>query len=127
MAELKDDSIQLTAPFALPFLGIQEGMTLSLNKSNLQLFMRVMVCVCSALLFWPRIRGAFGFAPSAATEAQTKDIQERIAKIEHEREQKQGSSKKSYAVATGPGGTTPATPALVPSGKDKGSGKRRKA
>ncbi|KAK5939324.1 hypothetical protein PMZ80_008628 [Knufia obscura] len=124
MAKVTEDSIQVSLPFAVPLLGIPEPTTISVNKANLQLLVRIIVGVCAFLLFWPKIKGAFGFA-ARDMEQETKDIQERIAKLEHEREQKQG--QKSYAVATGPGGSEPATPAKATGGKEKGGAKRRKA
>lgn len=99
MGIFESDSIHIPVPFALPFLGIPEPTTLSINKGQFQLFMRIVVFVCSALIFWPKIKGAFGFSSAADTEEQRKDIQERIAKIEHERGEKKG--QKSYGVVTG--------------------------
>ena len=124
MAKVTDDSIQINVPFALPALGMPEPTTISINKANFQFAVRLIVGICAFLLFWPKIKGAFGIAPRDM-EAETKDIQERIAKLEHERNQSQG--QKSYAVATGAGGARPATPVKATSGKEKGSAKRRKA
>jgi len=125
MAKVTEDSIQISLPFAVPALGIAEPATISINKANLQLLVRVIVGICAAFLFWPKIRAAFGLAPPRDMEAEARDIQERIAKLEHERGQTQG--QKSYAVATGSGGTNPTLPAQPAGGKNKGSAKRRKA
>lgn len=100
MAIIEEEYIRLPIPFALPFLGISEPTTLSINKAQFQLFMRVVVFICSAFLFWPKVKGAFGFSTAVDTEEQRRDLQERIAKIEHERDVKT-DSKKSYAVVTG--------------------------
>lgn len=124
MAKVTDDAIEIGIPFALPFLGIHKPTTLSINKAYLQLAVRIIVSVCAALLFWPKIKSAFGFSSNAVTEAQTQEIQDRIAKLEHERDRRKG--QKSYAVATGTG-ATPGTPATTTAAKDKGSAKRRKA
>lgn len=124
MAKVTDDAIEIGIPFALPFLGINEPTTLSINKTYLQLLVRIIVTVCTGFLFWPRIKTAFGFSSNAVTEAQTQEIQDRIAKLEHERDQRQ--SQKSYAVATA-SGAAPNTPAATAAAKDKGSAKRRKA
>lgn len=122
MAIIDEEYIRIPIPFALPFLGVTEPTSLSINKAQFQLFMRIVVFVCSAFLFWPKIKGAFGFQTVVNTEEQLNDIQERIAKIEHERDMKK-DSKKSYAVVTGPtdGEVTPAA-------EKAGAGpKRRKA
>jgi len=124
MAKVTEDSIQIYLPFAVPFLGLQEPTTISINKAYLQLLVRIIVVVCTGLLFWPKIKGAFGFE-ARDMEAETKDIQERIAKLEHERGEPRG--QKNYGVATAPAGEQSVAPAKAPAGKEKGSVKRRKA
>ena len=123
MAKVTDDTIQIDVPFTIPALGMSEPTTISISKANLQLAVRILVGVCTVFLFWPKIRMAFGFGTGRDVEMETKDIQERIAKLEHERDQ--AKEKKSYAVATGPGRQS--APAQAAGGKEKGSAKRRKA
>lgn len=101
MSTIQEEYIRIPIPFALPFLGVSEPTTLSINKAQFQLFMRIVVFICSGFLFWPKIKGAFGFSTAADTEEQRKDLQERIAKLEHERDMKK-DPKKNYAVVTGP-------------------------
>jgi len=125
MAKVTEDTIQINLPFAVPALGIPEPTTISINKANLQTLVRVLVGVCALLLFWPKVKSAFGFTSKRDMEAETRDIQQRIAKLEQERSPTQG--QKSYAVATGSGGKEPTLPAQAASGKGKGSAKRRKA
>lgn len=125
MAKVTDEAIQISIPFAVPLLGLHEPTTISVDRSILQTVVRVIVVICAALLFWPRVKTAFGFS-NTVTEDQTKDIQERIAKLEHERGQRQDQKgQKNYAVATGPGTTS--TESTTSTAKDKGSAKRRKA
>ena len=123
MAVFEGDSIQIPVPFALPFLGITDSSTFTINKAYFQLFVRIVVTVCAVLLFWPKIKGAFGFTNTADTEAQRKDIQERIAKIEHERDEKKG--QKSYGVVTGPKANDATASRSVPA--QETATKRRKA
>lgn len=125
MAKVTDDSIQVNIPFAVPFLGLHEPTTFSLNRNIFQTAVRVIVVVCSALLFWPRIKAAFGFRDTVS-EDQTKDIQERIAKLEHEKAQRTDQKgKKSYAVATGMGSSTVQQSSPV-AGKTKDTGSAKK-
>lgn len=124
MAKVTEDSIQINVPFAIPLLGIPEPTTVSINKANLQFLVRIIVGLCSLFLFWPKVKAALGFG-SRDMEAETKDIQDRIAKLEHERHQAQG--QKSCAVATGSGGDKTAAPAQTAGEHEKGGAKRRKA
>merc|ERR1712232_1500923 len=89
MAKVTEDAIQINLPFAAPALGIPEPTTISINKANLQLLVRVLVGVCALLLFWPKVKSAFGFTSKRDMEAETRDIQERIAKLEQERNRTQ--------------------------------------
>lgn len=122
MAILTDDKIQLPIPFAVPFLGLHEPTSIAFDKSQVQLVVRVLVCLCSVLLFWPKIRAAFGFS-AAPSEDQTKEIQERIAKLEHEREKRTG--QKNYAVVTG-GSSDANTAKTTTNEKEKVKAKKRK-
>lgn len=123
MAMVTENTIQFQVPFAIPSLGIQEPTTISSNKQNLQLIVQIIVAVCAGFLLWPKL-----LPPSASRaemmEAETKDIQGRIAKLEHERDQAKG--QKSCAVATGPASSAePAKPATSGT-KDKASAKKEK-
>jgi len=124
MAKVTEDSIQINLPFALPALGLAEPTTISINKATLQVLVRVIVGVCALMLFWPKVKAAFGFT-SRDLEAETREIQERIAKLEHERSQTSG--QKSYAVVSGAGGSKATTPTKAAGTKEKGNTKRRKA
>lgn len=124
MAKVTDNSIEIGIPFAIPSIGIHEPVTLSINKAYFQVCVRVIVGICAFLLFWPKIKAAFGFTSPAVMEAQTQEIQERIAKMEHERDERQ--TKQNYAVATAPS-VTSTTPTSAKAGKETGSAKRRKA
>lgn len=125
MASVEDDYIRIPIPFAVPIIGITEPTSLSINKAQFQLLMRIVVFICTGFLFWPKIKGAFGFATGPDTEEQRKDLQERIAKIEHERSVKT-ESKKNYAVVTGSTESKATSPTSV-SEKESAAAKRRKA
>lgn len=118
MASVDDDSIKVSVPFAIPFLGISEPTTLHINKSSFQLFMRVVVIVCTFLLFWPRLVSTWRAATGTDEEAKRKEINERIGKLEKERDATKQAGKK-YAVVES---TT-----TVNTGSEKGSAKKRKA
>ena len=125
MKLITDESINIPIPFAIPLLGITEPTTLSVDKARFQLLVRIIVVICAGLLFWPKVKGAFGFSTAADTEAQRKDIQERIAKIEHESGEKR-EPKKNFAVVTGTPDAS-ATPTSTGNDADKAGTKRRKA
>jgi len=117
MAFVEDDRIKIKIPFAVPFLGIHEPTTLNLNKATFQFVLRLVVCFCAFLLFWPRVVRTWRAATGTDDEARQKEINERIAKMEKERDATIAAGKK-YAVV----GET----ATTKTGSDMGSAKKRK-
>lgn len=117
MAFVEDDTIKIRIPFAVPFLGIHEPTTLNISKTNFQFVLRLVVCFCAFLLFWPRVVSTWRAATGSDDEARQKEINERIAKIEKERDSTIAAGKK-YAVV---GGTT-----TTRTGSETGSAKKRK-
>lgn len=117
-----DEYIQIPIPFAVPILGLNEPTTISIDKARLQLIVRIIVAICTGFLLWPKFRTGLGLS-NRNMDAEQRDIQERIAKLEHEREQR--SNNKVAAVATG--NSTPSTPQQAKQNESSGSGKRRKA
>lgn len=124
-ATKESDPIEFTIP-TIGFLGMNEPIHLKLEKEYLKLAVRLIVVYCTFLLFKPRMAKAWKIMFGDNDEERQKEIQERIAVLEAERERakKDGATpvKKNFAVATGPGVSSTASPA-----DNKGSAKRRKA
>ena len=85
MFSLEDNLIKIDVPFAIPFLGLNEPTTISINKNYLQFSVRLLVVFCSFLLFWPRVVSTWRAATGTDEESKRKEINERIAKLESER------------------------------------------
>lgn len=115
------DLLEITIP-SIRFLGINEPFTLQFEKEYLKLFVRIIVVWCTFLLFKDRMAKAWRTMFGDNDEARQREIQERIAVLEAERDRAKAApatGKKNIAVATGSAGAS-ASPA------EKG-GKRRKA
>lgn len=117
------DLLEFTIP-TIRFLGINEPMTLQFEKEYLKLAVRVVVVWCTFLLFRDRIGKLWRSMFGDTDEARQREIQEKIAVLEAERDRalgsKPASGKKNIAVTTGSAG-----PSASPS--EKGGSKRRKA
>lgn len=128
-ADKQPDLFEFTIP-TISFLGMTEPLHLQFETEYLKLAVRVIVVWCTFLLFRPRMAKAWKVMFGDNEEERQKDIQQRIAILEAQRDaaNREGvvpAVKKSYAVATTPGAsstTTTASPA-----ESKGSAKRRKA
>lgn len=121
----ESDLLEFTIP-TISFLGMSEPLHLQFEKEYLKLAVRVIVVWCTFLLFRPRMAKAWKIMFGDNDEEKQKEIQERIAVLEAQREKsKKGGAtpagKKTYAVATAPTTSSTASPA------EKGSAKRRKA
>lgn len=122
-ARREADLLEITIP-SIRFLGMNEPLTLQLEKEYLKLAVRILVVWCTFLLFKDRMAKAWRTMFGDNDEARQKEISERIAKLEAERDRAKaapGPAKKSYAVATGSAGDASASPS------EKGGAKRRKA
>lgn len=122
-ARQEPDLLEFTVP-SIRFLGINEPLHLQFEKEYLKLAVRILVVWCTFLLFKPRMARAWRIMFGDNDEARQKEISERIAKLEAERDRAKGTpgpAKKSYAVATGSVGDSSASP------NEKGGAKRRKA
>lgn len=124
-ANKQPDLLEITIP-TIHFLGIHEPFTLQFEKEYLKLAVRVIVVWCTFLLFRPRMAKAWKVMFGDNDEERQREVQERVAQLEAEREKAAAGSgsapgKKSYAVVTGEVGSSTASPA------EKGSAKRRKA
>lgn len=124
-ADKEPDLLEFTIP-TISFLGMNEPLHLQFEKEYLKLAVRVIVVWCTFLLFRPRMAKAWNVMFGNNDEEKQREIQERIAVLEAQREKskKDGATptgKKTYAVATAPTTSSTASPA------EKGSAKRRKA
>lgn len=128
MNKIEDDNIlEVTVP-AIGFLGLAQPTKLQINKAYLKLFVRLIVCYCTFLLFKPRLAKTWKTMFGDNEDARQREMRERIAKLEAERgNTTAGTGKKSYAVATAPTGSSPASPAAATTGTEKTGAKRRKA
>ena len=119
MATVTENSIIISIPFAIPAIGLTQPTTISLNKNVVQTIIRIIVAICAAIIFWPKIAPAFGFGGQRDVEAE-RDIQERIAKMESERDVRTEGQKK-VAVVNG------TTTVVKDSTETPSTTKRRKA
>ena len=117
-------------PFAVPFANPLEPNVLVINKATVQTGVRLIVIICTYLLFRPHLERLFRTMTGGQQDPQQQEIQERLQKIGAQKVTGGTGSGRKIAVAGAGSGTVPQTPSGNSSATGAGNqntAKRRKA
>lgn len=125
-----NEPLKFQLPFTIPFLDQTQPPTIVLDKSTFQLGMRLIVIICTYLLFRPRLQALFRSMSGNANDQD--EVKERLKRLESERSGSAVSGgPRKIAVVEGKSAGTPRTPAAANTeatpNSGKSSGRRRKA